>query len=703
MSRKFSPAQFSYKTWDREALAILEGFLRWEDKLLGRKVNVVTDHEALGFFKNQQRLTSRQTRWMEFLERFDYTIEYIQGEENKVADCLSRYFQSDLEGEGHPSHEYVRADVRLDPEGDDLPAGRLAEVRAVREDLKRGGKGPPTKKSEPRVAKGKARASVRRPTPSASKSTESVGPSLVDSEPTAARGEPPVAPRSALSPTEMESDFFQSVKRGYESDALFQKILGKPMEFRGFTLKDGFLYSRNRDGIEVLCVPRTMHGRRRITEILISEAHQVLGHLGSRKTVEYIRRAYWWPSLADDTAKYCASCGVCQTTKSSNQQPPGLLHPMPIPSQPWESIGMDFVGPFPPSKGHDYLWVVICRLTSMVHLIPVTVTIKASELAFLYLAQIVRLHGLPLSIVSDRDSKFTSKFWTELHRLVGTKLRMSTSFHPQTDGASERAIRSVSQILRSMVSADQTDWVEKVPLAEFAINSAVSASTGFSPFELNLGYQPRMVTAIPEGAKTAPKGIRTFVENALMNLQIAHDAIIESRVNQTHQANRRRRPEEPFRVGEEVYLSTADLNLPKGRARKLMPKFVGPYRVLESHPATSTYKLALPEGLAKRRIHPTFHVSKLRRCEKNDDKLFPHREAKVWYDFGDDDEEEWLVDAIIGHRWSNGKVEFQLRWNLGDTTWEPYATVKDLSALDDYVVLQGVSHWRSLPRRPCDA
>jgi transposase InsO family protein len=144
-------------------------------------------------------------------------------------------------------------------------------------------------------------------------------------------------------------------------------------------------------------------------------------------------------------------------------------------------------GPFPTSKGYDYLWVIICRLTSMVHLIPVNITVKASELGSLYVKEVVRLHGLPNSIVSDRDSKFTSKFWSETHQILGTKLLMSTPFHPQTDGATERTNRSVGQILQTSIQPNQTDWVKKLPLTEFAINSNLSSSTGFAPFELSYG------------------------------------------------------------------------------------------------------------------------------------------------------------------------------------------------------------------------
>jgi hypothetical protein len=335
----------------------------------------------------------------------------------------------------------------------------------------------------------------------------------------------------------------------------------------------------------------------------------------------------------------------------------------------------------------------------MVHLIPVNVTIKTTELAWLYMEQIVRLHGIPDSIVSDRDSKFTARFWRELHRLMGTKMLMSTAFHPQTDGASERAIRNVTQILRSKIQADQRDWADRIPLTEFAINSAISSSTGFAPFELNYGTMPRIMTVVPEEANRAPKGVREFAEAAVNNLAAAHDAIIESRVNQTHQANKKRSIDDPFALGSLVYLSTKNLNLPKGRARKLTPRYIGPYRVTGSDPGSSTYELDLPESLKKRRIHATFHASLLRRHEPNNDKLFPHRDAKVYYDFGDDEEEEWLVDEIIGHRWEDSEIEFEVRWNLGDSTWEPYENVKKLVALDEYLALQGAKSWRALPKR----
>ena len=287
--------------------------------------------------------------------------------------------------------------------------------------------------------------------------------------------------------------------------------------------------------------------------------------------------------MTKSTSNFCKTCEACQRSKGTTQKPAGKLHQLPVPTKPWDSIGMDFVGPFPESKGYNYLWVIICRMISMVHLVPVTINVTASELSWKYLREIVRLHGLPSSIVSDRDSKFTSRWWKELQRILGTKLLMSTSFHPQTDGQSERAIRNVTQILRTLVQPDQKDWVEKIDMVEFAINSSISESTGYAPFELSGGYMPSMMKEIRSDEHFAT-GVKSFAATALQNLADAHDAIIEARCFQTRKANKHRGEEPKIARGDLVYLSTKNLNMPKGRTRKLCPKYVGPYKVTAAHP-----------------------------------------------------------------------------------------------------------------------
>jgi hypothetical protein len=496
-------------------------------------------------------------------------------------------------------------------------------------------------------------------------------------------------------PAALDNDtFVQTIKDYYQRDKLFMLILEKPKEYTNFSIREDIIRTTNPRGDEVVCVPRN---RKLITQ-LIDQAHATLGHFGDQRTAEYLRRWYWWPQITMDVREFCRTCESCQRAKGLNKQPVGKLHPLPVPTKPWDSIGMDFIGPFPESKGYNYLWVIICRMTSMVHLIPVHTKMKASELSWIYRREIVRLHGLPSSIVSDRDSKFTSKWWRELHRILGTKLLMSTSFHPQTDGQTERANRSVGQIFRTVVRHDQKDWFDRVDLTEFAINASVSRVTKYAPFELTGGYMPSMIREIRADG-VIPRGIKAFASQALQNLADAHDAIIETRVFQTHWANKRRREEPTISRSDLVFLSTKNLNLPKGRASKLCPKFVGPYKVLQAKPETSNYELELPTALQKRRINPTFHVSLLRPYHASDDAMFPNRVHPEPYDFGAADEPEWFVDELIGHRWVNDQIEFEVRWSLGDTTWEPHDVCKRLEALDRYLELHGVKRPANLPRR----
>lgn len=682
MSKKFTSAQYSYFTFEQEALAVVESLLKWEDKLLGCHFTLVTDHKSLEFMKEKRKLIPRLQRWMEYINRFDFTIKWVEGVSNKVADALSRYYTHEEENSPHPPYDLVSADVRLDPEGDTLENGRLLELRATRVEDNR----------EPRELEVAEMHRNLQPLPNDALDPGDEDPSAVSSA-----GHGPAL--DAI--IESHLDIHRRVRAAYREDPFFHKIIAAPSEHARFKCENGLLWHLNREGTWVLCVPKAKHGQRYVTEIITSHAHEALGHLGYRRTSDYVRRWYWWPSIGVSIEKFCRTCGICQTTKASTQRPAGLLHSLPLPDQPWASISMDFVGPFPECDGFDYLWVIVDRFTGTVHLIPTRTTVRASELAWLFIKEIVRLHGLPTSIVSDRDSKFVSKFWREVHRLLGTRLLMSTSYHPQTDGLSERTIRTISQMLRATVRPDQRDWARRVPMVEFALNSSRNASLGFAPFELTGGFMPRMIRDL--APSPALPGVTEFAERALDNVRQAHDALIASRVEQTHHANVRRREENPaslprFALGEMAYLSTEHLNMPKGRAHKLLPKFIGPYRIICARPETSNYTLELPPQLAARGIFPTFHVSKLRHHEPNDEVMFPHREATAFYDFGEDPNREFLVDDILAHQWRRDAVYFLVQWAAGDTTWEPWSHVSEVEAMDRYFETLAVSDWRDLPK-----
>src|SRR6202453_2872514 len=265
---------------------------------------------------------------------------------------------------------------------------------------------------------------------------------------------------------------------------------------------------------------------------------------------------------------------------------------------------------------------------------------------------------------------------------------MTTAFHPETDGASEHAIYSVNQVLRALIDVSQDNWHSKLPAVEFAMNSSISNSTSYAPFEINYGWMPTMINGLTQDTKF--KGVKRFAMQAIWNMEEAHDALITSRVYQMHQANKLRCCGPKIVKGSKVYLSTTNLSLPAGRVRKFLPKYIGPYTVIDTKPDKSVYTLDLPPELVHRHIHPTFHVKLLRPYKPNDDILFPGREALAYYDFGDDLDQEWYVDAIIDHQWAPG-LEFKVQWTYGDTSWLELDQVHELEALDQYLELHGVT------------
>ena len=215
----------------------------------------------------------------------------------------------------------------------------------------------------------------------------------------------------------------------------------------------------------------------------------MLAHLGANKTIGYLRDHTWWKDMVSDMKVYCEMCHICKTSKPSNQKPYGLLNPLTIPTYP---VGVDFVGPLPESGNRDGIYnsltVMICLLTSMVHLIPSWINYNATQLAKIMFKHIYKAHGLPKNIISNQDILFTSVFWSWLHNLIRSRLQMLNAYHLQIDGATERANRMITQMC---IHPNQKDWVTKLLAIEFAINSARSASTGYALFFLNFGWMPQ--------------------------------------------------------------------------------------------------------------------------------------------------------------------------------------------------------------------
>lgn len=276
------------------------------------------------------------------------------------------------------------------------------------------------------------------------------------------------------------------------------------------------------------------------------------GHSGQEVTLKRVHQFFYWSHLKSEVVSYVKTCDVCQRVKSGNQLPQGLLQPLPIPSQAWQDISMDFVEGLPKSQGYDWIMVVIDRLTKSSHFIPLSHPFSATIVAQAFLDSIYKLHGLPHSIVSDRDKLFTSNFWHELFSLIGTKLHLSTSYHPQTDGQTERLNRCLEQYLRSMTSQRPKQWVKWLPLAEWWYNTTYNSAIKRTPFEALYGIQPRTL-CLPSSHRSNMDTVESFQVNREAMDHLLKEAIQIAQNKYKHYADKKRQEAE-FQVGDWVFL-----------------------------------------------------------------------------------------------------------------------------------------------------
>ncbi|KJZ69109.1 hypothetical protein HIM_11499 [Hirsutella minnesotensis 3608] len=221
---------------------------------------------------------------------------------------------------------------------------------------------------------------------------------------------------------------------------------------------------------------------------------EVAGHQGGTKTCKRIQAQYYWPGLRRDVRRYVSTCRECQLAKPRHHKPYGLLAPLPAPSRPWQEISMDFITDLPPvrceKKIYSSILVVVDRLTRYARYIPVSSRISSDGLAEVFLREIFKHYGMPDGIVSDRGSLFTSQFWATFCHLLQCKRRLSTAFHPQTDGQTESINQTIEQYLRAFCNKEQSDWFDKLPLAEFTYNTSYHGTVGGAPAEVLMGYHP---------------------------------------------------------------------------------------------------------------------------------------------------------------------------------------------------------------------
>ncbi|GJS64780.1 putative reverse transcriptase domain-containing protein [Tanacetum coccineum] len=309
-----------------------------------------------------------------------------------------------------------------------------------------------------------------------------------------------------------------------------------------------------------------------------------------------LKKLYWWPNMKAIIAEYVGKCLTCSRVKAECQKPSGLLVQPEIPMWKWERITMDFVTKLPKTTiGHDTIWVIVDRLTKSAHFIPTRATDSMETLTRLYIKEIVSRHGVPISIISDRDSHFTSRFWQSLQNALGTQLDMSTTYHPETDGQSERTIQTLEDMLRACVIDFGKGWDKHLPLIEFSYNNSYHASIKAAPFEALYGRKCRSPICWAEVGDVQLTGPEIIHETTEKIAQI-QQCLQAARDRQISYADIRRKPLE-FQVGDCVMIDLL------------------------------AYKLELPEELSN--IHSTFHIANLKKCLSDESLVIPMKELRL--------------------------------------------------------------------------
>ncbi|GJU25752.1 putative reverse transcriptase domain-containing protein [Tanacetum coccineum] len=287
-------------------------------------------------------------------------------------------------------------------------------------------------------------------------------------------------------------------------------------------------------------------------------------HPGSDKMYQDMKQLYWWPNMKADIATYVSKCLTCLRVKAEHQKPSGLLVQPAIPQWKWENITMDFVTKLPRTQsGNDTIWVIVDRLTKSAHFLPMRETDPMDKLAKLYLKEVVTRHGIPVSIICDRDPRFTSNFWRSFQKAMGTRLDMSTAYHPETDGQSERTIQTLEDMLRACVIDFGNGWEGHLPLIEFSYNNSYHASIKAAPFEALYGRKCRSPVCwaeVGDARLTGPELVHETTEKIVQikqRMQAARD-------RQKSYADVRRKPLE-FQVGR-IGLMLKGITLERVRA-----------------------------------------------------------------------------------------------------------------------------------------
>jgi transposase InsO family protein len=713
LSRKLHGAELRYDTPDAELMAIVEAFRTWRPYLAYAQdsVQVLTDHLNHRYLATKPKLSWRQARWMEEMSVFDFKIEYREGKKNP-ADGLSRRPDLRVSGEALEARKAPLASFlgRFTSapwkEAQVAVAVRLLRTLSYPETvgLARACR-PPAASHFDYLLRRTSESAARGHSPAGLLQHGRLGPhhgvvqddqgswglpasvvGVTDRELSTPwpvvrwAGDGPItAPLQLLPP------LAETIRDAQQRDAFVTQEKWK--QWRSSRDIAGSHWRREDDSLlrykGRVYVPEVSGLREEILKLFHDAP--TAGHQGITKTQKRLSTSFFWQSMSKDVRRYVSTCAVCQRTKARTHLPYGELAALPIPTKPWKEISLDFITKLPPSvdvtgKVCDSILVIVDRFTKYALYIPTTERLTSDGLATLLLHHVFRQFGIPDGIVSDRGSVFTSKFWSAFCWHLGTSRRLSTAFHPQTDGQTERQNQSAEHYLRTYCGHEQDDWAPNLCLAEYVYNTSWHSATSTSPARALFGFDPRGPYDIP---RQGPQPVKApAADQRASHLRSSRDAItliLQHSRSVYEKWYNKGRIKKSFAVSDWVLLSTKHLRS-RRPSRKLADKFIGPYQiegVAGDHGLA--YKLRLPSST---RLHSTFPITSLEpyRPRTGEDPASPT-------DIPFLDETSYEVEAILDHKGPRRNRFYLIKWKDYDDTensWEPRGNLDDGPLLRDY-------------------
>jgi transposase InsO family protein len=646
-SKKMTCTQSNYEIHDKELLAVICCIAEWDGMLRSlQKFTVITDHKNLEYFGKPRQLSERQMRWAQFLGKFpNMEIAYRPGVDNVRADALSRRHQ----------------DMPINS-SDDRISRRFLQIFK-----------PTTATTDEELADDEAlrsfRCSVKTPViacyPVSSSATLLAQHRLEQLWEEAKEGD------------QTYQSAWKAVKDG---ERKFPTVLDLKLSIAECCLDEsGNLLYRDRKW-----VPESEPLRTGIIHAI--HASRVLGHPGRNLTYQAVAREYFWPSMSKSVRQYVRNCSVCGRVKPWRDGLQGLLRPLPIPERIWKEVSIDFMIDLPESDGCTNLMVVTDRLSKDVVLVGLG-DITTDSVAKAYINHVVAYHWLPDYITSDRGPQFVSHMWTKLCELTGVERRLSSGYHPETDGSTERMNATVQAYLRAFCDWGQTNWKSNLGMAKIAITARQAQSTKMSPFFMQHGYEvDPLQIAVRYGPENRPRGRRVqkdyekaerIVEKLRQSIQLAQATMGEAQQEQERQANQRRKQSPQLRVGDKVWLKLGDHYKTKRPSRKLDWKNAK-YTVLEIV-GPNAVKLNTPG-----RVHPVFNVNMLRLASSDPLPSQPQDDNEP-EPIEVDGEEMYLVEEILKEKGDRQRKQYLVKWEgYSDPTWEPASSLKHTNALQEW-------------------